>query len=288
MLLNYFQDPTSKISKQEHFLCIFCQTVVSNFPQHIEVYHLKEPRVKECYPGRYYAALLIELCKEGNIEASPCEYCKCFFGRKALKKHISECAYNPCRKDTSTPVKHFPAAYDSETKVLETHVFPRMKNDDDTLIAKKDELICAFGVEYMRYNIRYENKVFHCIEHMRRLSQLLVLIHEVLNVDNLFEALRPEYFNKIIQIVKKKWGFKAETGLFWKRRSAALLGVHILELCDIAYEIAWKRRMGKKTLTALTQFKELVETRWPCELSLGEKHNLEKFKRRAKKFTKSR
>lgn len=87
--------------------------------------------------------------RTGNTEVLPCSHCQGFYSRKQLWRHRKKCVGVKGAHQSDGQnflLKHLIHQVDKE---LTETVFPRMRPDEVSLVAKKDILICAYGARYL-------------------------------------------------------------------------------------------------------------------------------------------
>lgn len=87
---------------------------------------------------------------------------------------------------------------------LRETVFPRMKADNISLVAKKDLLICKFVARYLKTH-REKHLINVCSRKMREISKLLIEVQAMQpSIKNLYGALQPVYFDLFVKGILKK------------------------------------------------------------------------------------
>lgn len=136
--------------------------------------------------------------------------------------------------------------------VLRDSVFPRMRPDKISLVAKKDVLICAFAARYVKVH-----REKHCINvatrKMRELAKLLI--------DSLVSATK---------LVAK---YDAEKESFGIPSYALHIGTTLKQCCEIAIVQALKRKESYADVNAaeteadIKTLIQLIDAHWRFEIS---------------------
>lgn len=81
--------------------------------------------------------------------------------------------------------------------ILVHDMFPSMRADEESLVAKCDTLICEMGRRCLKSH--KEKHLFPVVmRHMKRLTRLLIGLRKDIPIYSLLEALRPQYFDEEI------------------------------------------------------------------------------------------
>ena len=92
------------------------------------------------------------------------------------------------------------AKVDEQLKRL---VFPHMRADNVSFVAKRDELIRAYGSRYLKTH-REKHFVQVTSRKMREISKLFIEIQKTNpNIKNLVDVLKPQYYDVIVECTKK-------------------------------------------------------------------------------------
>lgn len=162
-------------SSKKSVFCYFCETHVQHFPRHISRNHKTELEVQRILAlpplSEKRKALLYSLRKKGNYLTSnetlkpvrkgaeetkylPCTYCLGFYSARNLWRHRKHCVENPAEgnstKNAQAEAQNFFIRHLRVDPQLKEQVFPRMRADQVSLVAKKDPLICAFASRYLK------------------------------------------------------------------------------------------------------------------------------------------
>lgn len=179
--------------------CFFCEKEVHNFSRHVIRNHSVECEVQKILSIRKKdperKKLLTSLRKKGNYilnnakcvkpmkktnhsgpdDYLPCSTCLGFYSRKQLWKHRKICSGNSGEAFSQADAQNFLVRNMKIDEKLKSTIFPRMRADKVSLIAKKDPLICAFGSQYLKTH-REKHFVNVVSRKMRELSKMLIEI----------------------------------------------------------------------------------------------------------------
>lgn len=253
--------------------CIFCKTTVLNFVRHITRNHLKEPEVRRVLAkpvgSRERKQLLSLMRKRGNylinykectkpVKKStsrntaktsflPCVSCLGFYSANQLWKHRKVCIANgprqqqeeqkaPRSRRTCAEAQNLLVRHLNVDRTLWEMVFPRMRPDHVSLVAKNDVLICAFGARYIRLHDNDTKK--HIVNvtsrKMRELAKLLIALkQQEPSICNLSESLQPQYFDSVVAAVKTVAKYHETTKVFESPTYALQMASTLKHCCEI-------------------------------------------------------
>lgn len=162
----------------------------------------------------------------------PLSNCLGFHSAKQLWRHKKVCAASEkvaChqRNAQNELLKHL--KIDTE---LMHKVFPRMCTEVISFTAKKDPLICALGSRYIK--IHREKHFLHVVSrNMRELARLFLEVkNEEPSLSNLFEVLKPQYFDLLVSSTKE--AAKYDKDYYGSPSYALRIGTSLKQCCDIA------------------------------------------------------
>lgn len=304
--------------------------MVGNFPRHLGRRHKEEEEVKEFLrlslrdPKRKQILNLLRRrgkfetfvvqkkppkSKRCEVETLPCQYCKGFFSKNYLFRHVKKCVVKTTIKksirENTTAVGQsvMAAALDAHNVLpkmeIYEKVFSRMNADKCSFVVKTDVLISAYGEWYFKKHNR-DQMALVCSNKMRELGYLLINMRERLNQPNMtmVDVINPMYFDDCIECAKEIAGFDPVTKTYRAASLAMHVGTtlkHAASLCkrlivqryppikfpaEDENEEEEKREKKKKLVS---EFKELVTDMWNTDITslamktLGEKR-LEKPK----------
>lgn len=178
-----------KIIKNKKVYCLYCESLVTNFPRNLVRKHALEVEVRGfiLMPNKskerinflellknkgnlyYNESILEKKCGSIIVGRRPksnedlkvddfllCKYCFKFIKKKKLYKHVKNCKFYK-EEDTGLPKRRnniMKSAVLLQTEYefqnLQTEVFSTMKYDDISMTAKNDHLICSFGARLLQ------------------------------------------------------------------------------------------------------------------------------------------
>lgn len=248
-----------KDKKVLNVFCYFCESDVQYFPRHLIRNHKSELEVQKIFQfaprSKERNDLLFALRKKGNYLLSndktkpvrkgaddrnylPCKYCLGFYSSKNFWRHIKNCNANPTKgtsvKNSKSDAQQFLLRSLKVDHQLKSDVFPRMKADKISLIAKKDSLICAFASRYLKIH-REKHFILVTSRKMRELARLLVEMKKIdPSIDDLFQALKPQHYDKLVAATKAAAKYNIENQSYQAPTFALNMGTILKQCCDIA------------------------------------------------------
>ncbi|KAL1488528.1 hypothetical protein ABEB36_014992 [Hypothenemus hampei] len=282
-----------KGNKKKDF-CIFCETYVLNFARHVTRNHSNEIDVQKIlvHPAKSPTRkrLLDTLRNKGNYLNSnvvckpvqkprvlsqthvlPCTNCLGFFSAKLLWRHRKKCCGSDKNHQAAAQnLLLFDIRVDPD---LKQSVFPKMRADEISMVAKKDSLICAFGARYIKIH-REKHFINVTSRKMRELARLLIELRKIDNsIASLFDALKPKYFDSIIAATKIVAKYDTEKNKYDSPTYALNMGTTLKQCADLAIIMALKRKNVSQTVSAadteaeLKTFIQIVQAQWHFEIS---------------------
>ncbi|CAH0563178.1 unnamed protein product [Brassicogethes aeneus] len=283
-------------------LCYFCETEVLNFSRHIVRNHSQECEVQRMLslkPKSLQRRRLIEtIRKRGNhlrnlsscvkpvkkshvpgrdaADCIPCKHCLGYFRPGQLWRHVKRCPLNPGDKTKYSHktdaqdllVKHY--AIDQRLKEI---VFPTMRPDKVSLVAKQDTLICGYGAQYLTSH-REKHHVNVCSRKMRELAKILVELRKLHpTIKNLFDALQPIYFDSFVIATKIVSGYDATNEEYKSSTFDINISTSLKECCSLAIRLVLKKRKINSTVNTaemeanFNTFQQLLKDSWKFEVS---------------------
>lgn len=277
--------------------CIYCKRKVLNFARHIQRNHSSEEEVAKIIslpPGsKERTELLTILRKRGNFLSNsyecvkpvkkanlpntkhvPCKYCLGFYTSNLLYRHVKKCKL---KTENSKTYSHLTDAQNAlllrdnmpfvDTNLVKS-VFPRMMADEVSLVAKKDQLICMFGAQYIKTN-QAKRSINVCSRKMRELSKLLIEMREHKpQIKSFIDVLQPENFDLVVSIAKKLSKYDEAQDRYIHPTFAFNIKSAMKQCCDIVVESVLKKNHiglrvpAVKTENACKIFKTLVSGSW--------------------------
>lgn len=105
----------------------------------------------------------------------PCTHCLGFYSAKNLWRHRKNCLADSNGSNVQSEAQNFLVRHLNTDQNLKDKVFPSMRADAISLVAKKDTLICAFGARYLKTH-RKKHIINITSRKMRELVKLLMEI----------------------------------------------------------------------------------------------------------------
>lgn len=276
--------------------CYYCETMVLNFSRHITRNHSTEHEVQKILskPSKSLERkqLFTLLRKQGNYlyncvetvkpmrksyipdtACLPCTNCLGFYSSKQLSRHRKSCSGISQKGNARSEGQNKLISGLRVDEQLKTNVFPRMRADKVSLVAKKDMLICAFGSRYMK--LHRENHFINVTSRkMRELAKILMEVKKLNpTIHNMFEALKPQHFDLFVAATKIVANFDENTDSFDAPTFAMNISTSIKQCCDIALNFALKRKShyaNVESAEAETDIKTLIHlfnSNWRFEIS---------------------
>lgn len=290
---------TQHVKGKKSVFCYFCESYVTNFPRHLSRNHKSELEVERIFSlpalSSKRKALLFSLRKKGNYLTSnveikpvrkgadysnylPCKHCLGFYSAKNLWKHLKQCEQNPnkasgIRGNCQAEAQNFFIRKQQTDANLQASVFPRMRPDKISLVAKTDFLICQFGARYLNIH-RDQHFIPVTSRKMRDLAKLLIEIQKVApGIKDLLGALRPENYETMMFATKTVASFDPETQSFKSPTYARNMGTMLKQCCDIALLATMKKSnrldhiQSAEIQTDLKTLIQLIEGNWRFDIS---------------------
>lgn len=222
-----------------------------------------------------------------NEEYYPCHRCKAVLKKKYLSRHRKRCVLYNVAVGKSTIDKISEAAA-SQTLIacsldenntvhklrVKEEVFPRMKADDISFVAKTDYLICKFGENYLKKHKREQLNIV-CSNKMRELARFLIDFRKIANLPNytLKDVLTPRLFDTVIECAKNVGGYDKEKKTYRAASVSAHLGTSLKQICDLFISLLLKEDSSvpvtkrEELMKETKRFRQLIETQWTTEIS---------------------
>ncbi|KAL1488739.1 hypothetical protein ABEB36_014538 [Hypothenemus hampei] len=278
--------------------CFFCNEFVLNFARHIQRNHSSEIEVQRISSFKLNSKErklhLSNLRKKGNFLTSrdvpkavrkpgvenqlrPCDFCVGLYSKRQLWRHKQKCKISHSKKINVQNVLLNGLKIDQE---LINSVFPKMRNDEVSMIAQRDILICAFAARYMKLH-REKHFINVTYRKMRELAKLLMEMKKIeLSITCLLDALRPKHFDCMIAATKIVAKYDEKEGIYEAPTYAMNIATTLTQCCDIAIVRTLKRKEIYSSLTAaefeaeLKSTIHLIKTQWRFEVSSQALNNL--------------
>ncbi|XP_030766496.1 uncharacterized protein LOC115890407 [Sitophilus oryzae] len=254
--------------------------MANNFARHLTRCHKDDPEVQQILAlpqkNKLRVMLIGNLRKRGNhlmytmnkritpvrktkaFDSSkylPCKYCLGYYSQSFLSRHVSakHSKYKVGKghhkvEGQNILVDHLPI-----DKHLKRVIFPKMRPDLCSLVAKRDPLICKYAAWYLKLEQKHNLQI--CTFRMRELARLLMEIRKRNSaIKNLEEALRPKYFDLLIESMKGS--IKKPENLY-----------PILRRC---YDLlAAASNSNDQSKARIVKYKSLFEKNWPFDRSVS-------------------
>lgn len=282
--------------KRKVDFCYICEDKVQNFARHIKRNHSSDIEVAEILSkkpkSKERRLLLDKLRRKGNFVASagnecfkavrksvlqngsllPCDNCLGYFSSKLLWRHRMKC--NSAEKIRNAQAAGHNMLLSSKVdKRLKDEVFPHMRVDKISMIAKLDILICAFGSRYLKIH-REKHFVQVTSRKMREIAKILIEVKKLKPyIKDLFSALKPIYFDHFIDATKTIAKYDAAMNVYKSPTFAMNIATSIKQCCDIAMTYLYKKKgpylsvSSGQTETDLKTLIHLFESNWKFEVS---------------------
>lgn len=192
------------------------------------------------------------------------------FIKNNLYRHVNKCPHNTNNKNermyAQTKGQSLLSAY-VKNDILRKEVFPKMRADEISFIAKTDSLICAVADRYLKSH-RDKHFLLVASRKMRQLAYLFLEIRKKTEAKNLLNALDPLNFDLIVDCTKIIAKYDANTESYGAPSSAANMGTQLKECADVAYNMLLKRYQTEtETMKKLKVLKQLIASEWQFEIS---------------------
>ncbi|CAH0552474.1 unnamed protein product [Brassicogethes aeneus] len=296
---NISKTEASTSSKSKKVFCYYCETEVLNFPRHITRNHKSEIDVQKILSlpklSKERKNLLFALRKKGNYLKSndnlskpvktgnentnylPCIHCLGYYSSKNLWRHRKKCDANSNKgastKNSKSEAQNFLIRNLKVDPQLKIDVFPRMRADKVSLVAKKDALICAFAARYLKIH-RENHFILVASRKMRELARLLLEIKKIKpTINSLYEVLKPEYYDTLVSATKVVFRYDPESKTYQAPTFALNMGTTLKQCCDIALVYTLKKSQKLSTVSLANQeadlktLIQLINSNWKFDVS---------------------
>lgn len=144
-----------------------------------------------------------------------------------------------------------------DSKLTDT-VFPTMRPDKVSLVAKSDNLICAFGAQYLRVH-RQKHFVNVTSRKMRELSRILMEMKKSQSsIQSLEDALNPQNYDLLVSATKRVAGYNEKKEKFTSPTFAMNISTALKQCCNIAIMKALKSGINVNTAQIEADLKTLM------------------------------
>ncbi|VEN62581.1 unnamed protein product [Callosobruchus maculatus] len=291
--------------------CFYCETEVLKFSRHILRHHSAEIEVQRilALPAKHKQRkfLFNKLRNNGNFIKStatdnivpvrkpicgsadgpsvstylPCKYCKGFYKKKWLFRHVAVCPFNDeehvTRMNAQSEGQSLFATYRGN-EILRKDIFPTLRPDAISFTAKTDYLICAVASRYLKSHRGRQYRIV-VSRKMRQLASLTIELKKKIKIKNLFDALDPNNFDCIVECTKIISRYDPSTDSFGAPSLASQMGTELKDCIDVAYNMTLKnsQKECEKTIKLKT-LKELIVSEWRYEISTTANNDLKQKK----------
>ncbi|CAH2002340.1 unnamed protein product [Acanthoscelides obtectus] len=207
-----------------------------------------------------------------------------YYSAKNLWRHRKQCDANPEKGSSGKRSQALGQTLllgnikvDIELKVK---VFPRMRPDKVSLVAKNDKLICAFASRYLKLH-RELHFVQVVSRKMRELARLLMEIKKLdLSVVTLFDALKPHKYDILVKATKLTSGYDDESQTYKSPTYAMNMGTTLKQCCDVALLHVLKKSKSLPTVdnanveADIKTCIQLIEANWRFDISTNAANDL--------------
>lgn len=194
----------------------------------------------------------VKSSKNPNAEYFICTFCLGQYTKSLLYKHVKLCKSKPdnklkpgrrCLAESQTlmalvSVKNHAFLKNARIK---NEVFPLMRPDNISKEAKNDPLICMYGETLLSKHKRPQMATV-VSNKLREMSRLLIALKSVCNVKGLFNALKPEMFEKLVFATKLISGYDQDSKTFKSPSLVLHMGTNLKSICDIAYKLVLEKK----------------------------------------------
>ncbi|KAI4455647.1 hypothetical protein MML48_9g00004125 [Holotrichia oblita] len=256
--------------KDRRDFCMFCEKDVSHFARHVSTWHSSEieiARILSIKDPKETRIMYSNLRKRGNFihnrtntklrpvkrlnprivtstadDFLPCKYCLGFYKKKTLYRHTKKCSQNA----ELNSQKRQTSQSDGQTalllrtllkydQLLTAELFPCMRADEISLIAKKDPLICQYAYSYIKGR-KSKGNLDLVRQNVRLLAKLLKITqNQDGNIKQLIDILNPCCFKMIIDGVNEIAQFNHKTERYESPTLAVNFGTLLKKCCDLAF-----------------------------------------------------
>ncbi|KAG5865299.1 hypothetical protein JTB14_013795 [Gonioctena quinquepunctata] len=255
--------------KRRTTFCPLCLRKVAHFARHLTRLHKDNKEVRSILSleklSKERLFLLTALRKRGNfllkttenisvpvkMSRNPktkyfvCTYCLGYYSRGFLSRHVRNCEFRP-KNDDAAPRINCLAMSQSlmaevngkngnflKSSLIKHKVFPKMRPDDISEVAKNDPLICLFGESFFSKS-KTRNMYTKISNKMREMGRLLVTLRtKQVHLDGLIDALKPDMFPDLVTGVRDMIGYDA-TGNIKSASLAINMKANLRALCETA------------------------------------------------------
>nr|CAI5866093.1 unnamed protein product [Callosobruchus analis] len=217
--------------------------------------------------------------RQGNSDSNylPCTYCFGYYSTKNLWRHRKYCDSNPTKgekqRNARSEGQNLLLRHLKQDSHFASAVFPRMRADQISLVAKKDVLICAFASRYLKIH-REKHFILVASRKMRELARLLIEIRKVKpDVVTLFDALKPTNYDLLVAATQSASKYDKRTQSYQSPTFALNMGTTLKQCCDIALVHTLKQSEMLPSIQSgdveaeMKTLVQLIEGNWKFDVS---------------------
>nr|XP_023026197.1 uncharacterized protein LOC111514190 [Leptinotarsa decemlineata] len=147
-----------------------------------------------------------------------------------------------------------------------------MRVDEISKTVMEDVLICSYEESQLRRHKRVQLATM-VSNKMRELGRLLIVLKQTVGIRNLFDALKPEFFDNIVTATKIISGYDEENRNYKSPSLALHMSTRLTQVCDIATKLMIKKSKfmhyenSQDSLKNIKRFKMLVSSHFNSEIS---------------------
>lgn len=147
-------------------------------------------------------------------------------------------------------------------------MIPIMPNDKISTVATSDALICTYAKYLVRHKPTQTINIISC--RMRQLARLLLKLQDTIGIDNLCDALKPQYFSDIVAATKAICECEQETETSETIGLLPLMGSMLRAVCDVASTMNESKK-STKALHDIKKLRERINVDWNTALDSNQK-----------------
>nr|CAI5833208.1 unnamed protein product [Callosobruchus analis]CAI5835642.1 unnamed protein product [Callosobruchus analis]CAI5837341.1 unnamed protein product [Callosobruchus analis]CAI5841072.1 unnamed protein product [Callosobruchus analis]CAI5842310.1 unnamed protein product [Callosobruchus analis] len=298
------------INKYKKSICKFCEdkVVSKHFARHLERNHSNEREVREifsCKSGSIERKRLLAIlrnegqlqsgvhgeiipkkCLRSDDEICPdeyaiCVYCKGFYKRLHLSRHMKTCFARPGQTTTKKlrPLSEsivFSACQRKHGEILNklavsTEILNKMQPDKVTEAAIGDILVTYLGEDLLKKN-KNKRSLYHISNKLRECGKFLLEIQKLGDYTDMMSVLKPQHFENVIEATKRMSRYSIEDRSFGAASLALHFGTTLKKIADMAHKLILQAKIPltvenvEKTLTDIERFQKIVTSQWTTEI----------------------
>lgn len=212
-----------------------------------------------------------------------CESCKGVYKKKTLYRHAKICPgqmnenqkkgrlYALTQSQTFLAASRCQNNFLLQSQLLK-EVFRIMRPDEISDVVKNDTLICLFGETHLKKHKRTQI-VIVTSNKMRELARLLIALRNTINIHNMIDTMKPQYFDEIVAATKVISGYNVDDKSFKASSLALHMGTSLKKLCDIVDQCILKKsplfifKNLEEEKKNIKNLRKLIENNWANEIA---------------------